>query len=110
MVHLDLVGLWVVLLWPPLLTHGPLAYLVLTLLLCVYPCYDDSHLMGFWYTYLSSFYFLVGPFTLSLYYKIIKCLLYGFINKTFMVLLINTFRPFIYLMVLFWTFGPLILP
>ena len=50
MVHPDLVGLWVVLLWPPVLTHGPLSYLVLSLLLCVYPCHDDSHLMGFFGT------------------------------------------------------------
>ena len=56
-------------------------YLVLTLLLVCTFDYDDSYLMGFWYTNLSSFYLLVGPFTLWLYYKIIKCLLYGFINK-----------------------------
>ena len=64
MVHLDLVGLWVVLLWPPLLTHGPLSYLVLAFLLCVYLCYDDFYLMSLWYTNLISFYLLVGPFTL----------------------------------------------
>ena len=45
--------LWVCglfLLWPPLLTHGPLSYLVLALLLCVYLCYDDSYLMSFFGT------------------------------------------------------------
>ena len=72
MVHLDLVGMWVVLLWPPWLTHGPLSYLVLALLLCVYLCYDDSYLMGFiirsldhllygWTICCLWFYFIFGP-------------------------------------------------
>ena len=35
MVHLDLLGMWVVFLWSIWLIHGPLSYLVLALLLCV---------------------------------------------------------------------------
>ena len=53
-VHLDLVGLWFVLLWPPWLTHDPLSYLVLALLFCEYLYHDESDL---W-----TIYFMVGPF------------------------------------------------
>ena len=64
---------------PPLLTHGHLSYLVLVLLLCVYPCHDDSHLMGFFGT---------------LFFWLDNLLYYFIINAYFMVLLIKTFGPF----------------
>ena len=65
-----------------------------------------------WYTNLSSFYLLVGPFTLWLYYKIFKCLLYGFINKDLWTIYFILFivRPLdllrfypLTIFVLFWT-------
>ena len=71
MVHSDLLGLWVVLLWPPMLTHGPLSYLVLALLLCVYPCHDDSHLMGFFGTlffWLDNF---IYDFIINVYFMVL---------------------------------------
>ena len=100
MVHLDLVGLWVVLLWLPWLTHGPLSYLVLALLLCVYLCYDDSYLMGF---ILSHIYFMV------LLIKPLDHLLYGFINKAFGPFFTLWFYFIIFGPLFYLTFGPFIL-
>ena len=79
MVHLDLVSLWVVLLCPPLLTHGPLSYLVLALLLCVYTIIYVP----------LSFDWTIYDFMINIY---------------FMVLLIKTFGPFILPYVYLWSF------
>ena len=91
MVHLDLVGLWVVILWPSWLTHGPLSYLVLALLLCVYLYYDLTYLMGFILSHIYCMVLLIKP---------LDHLLYGFVNKTFgpfyfMVLFYNLWTTFL---------------